>query len=641
MKTSKTCPICTKALKKIKNEYVCPECGYRVLVSKLDGTTASTSAGSPSGTSSSATSGKKPAVHNFKPGILTIVILLLIIAAIIAASALIAKKMLTSDNDKSNGKKNNSSPVAEAEAESETRQKNKLDDIKDKQDNKKYMPETDAIIELCEIIFEKPLSSITSDELDSVTYLDFYMLDSSNMAVEFELDDGTSATCFMSYSDIDTADLKCFSGLSTILLEDMSIDRGTDWSMLNNLIILQADAGMDEVAECMDASQLIYLEIGGTYSADFSRASEFTSLTYLYVDMYYYDSLDGLSAVPSLETLVLENADSINDFSELYDMTYLTGLSIEGSRLKDISFISDYDALEELELIGTSVKNIDVIADCADTLTTLRLHRNDALELSDYDIVKSCTNLQTLELYPDYDFDNVMEVPDLSDLTQLTSLTLGNYDYFDNIGSVDGVTELTLSIGSYSDDGSVLSHFPNLVVLTLDDMSVRPSFFTAIPEMSQLAYISLTDTYLWGDISSILAAPALERLYLTDSTIGINESLPAYSDTVMLLDLEGTDFYLLNDDGSYNYGGTTMLSLDENTYFFDAFPKLQVLYTPGQELGSLDFVSKMPYLFYLDISDNYISDLSALTELSGLEMVICTDNPVKNTDGLDDVIIIQ
>lgn len=654
MEPIKNCPICTKPLKKVKNEYICPDCGYKLLVSKAVRAYPDSSAGSTDSTAVNSTNPDNNNSRNLSGGNISksdkhllkslkvfILVFIGVILATVAITAVNAALVRNKNNNSSYNNRHGSSSSAEATAGSETEPRDRFDNMVNNANTVMTRPRTAAVTELCEIIFEKPIDSISLDELASVTLLDFYMMNDTALAAYFELSDSTSATCVLPYDDIDTSDLNCFTGLETLLLENMTLDYNTDWSGLTKLSILQVDSDLDEIAKVMDPSQLIYLEIGNIFSADFSSIAEFDNLSYLYVDMHYYNSLDGLSDAPSLTTLCLKNADSITDFSELSKMPYLNSLSIDGKNLKDISFISDYYELNELELKNTSVKNIDAIADCADTLVSLKLHRNTAVAPSDYDVITECTNLQTLELYPEYNFDAIMEVPNLSGLTQLTSLTLGNYDYFTNIGDVSGVTELSLSLASYMADDEVLSLFPNLEALTLDDMSVTPEFFAPLSSMEQLTSLDMNGTYLWGDISAILAAPSLTRLYLTDSTIGINAGISTASDSLLILDLTDTRFYLLNDDGSYNYGGTTMLSLGENTYFLEGFPNLAILYVPGHELYDLDFTANMPSLFYLDISDNNISDLSALTELTGLELLICTDNPVKNTDGLDDVIIIN
>lgn len=42
-------------------------------------------------------------------------------------------------------------------------------------------------------------------------------------------------------------------------------------------------------------------------------------------------------------------------------------------------------------------------------------------------------------------------------------------------------------------------------------------------------------------------------------------------------------------------------------------------------------------LMVLDITDNYITDLAALMKLDYLMAVLCEDNPVQNTDDLENL----
>ena len=49
----------------------------------------------------------------------------------------------------------------------------------------------------------------------------------------------------------------------------------------------------------------------------------------------------------------------------------------------------------------------------------------------------------------------------------------------------------------------------------------------------------------------------------------------------------------------------------------------------------------MPELEYLNITGGYVSDVSLLTENKKLKVFVCIDNPVVNTDLLDNVTVIN
>ena len=53
------------------------------------------------------------------------------------------------------------------------------------------------------------------------------------------------------------------------------------------------------------------------------------------------------------------------------------------------------------------------------------------------------------------------------------------------------------------------------------------------------------------------------------------------------------------------------------------FPNLEQLYVQKGDIHTIDFVKEMEHLRILDITDNYISDISALHELPSSEKLYC------------------
>lgn len=663
MSENKKCPLCSRKLVERDGVFTCPDCGYRVSGSadgpdgnKYSGfgssgrnnysgyggsvyTPRSSTAGGSAGGNGGDDKDKK---KNGKTlGILAAV---MAAAAVLAASIVLIIMNVPGSGKGEDGSKKNSAAQQEREkstgkAAMEVSTPSPTTPEEDTQSG--FRPESDMMIELVEIIFDKDLKDITREELDSIVYLDFYDIGGSGKAVEYELADGSSATCIMSDTRVDTTDLKCFGGLEYLFLEDISLDWNTDWSSLSNLYVLECESSLGEIAKVMDVSQLYYLILDSEFSmgAGLGDIAAYTGLKYLALDCCYIDSLDGLSKAPELTALYIANGDRITDFEELYSMTKLEQLSIESSGLRDIGFVSGMDDLKEFEISNTSVKNIDVLADCADTLTTLRLHQNYLIE--DYSVVFGCTGLEELELYVAYDFDVAMEVPDLSMLTNLKTLHIGNYDCFTNLKNVPWIETLSVS-DAYSGDPEALAGLDNLTTLCLFDMSIEPSFLEPLEKAENLVYLDMEGTFFWGDSSVIFRIPNLQRLYLTDADIGLKLDTMQVCESLQVLDLEGTTFHRLREDGSWDYGaGQTWILLADNLEFFSFFPNLLALYVPEQELEDLSFAADMSRLYYLDISNNYITDLTPLKDLKDLELVICPDNPIHDRTGMEDVILVE
>lgn len=505
-----------------------------------------------------------------------------------------------------------------------------------------YRPQSDMLIELVEIIFEKDMEAISSEEINSIVYLDFYELGGTDvLAVDYELADGTGATCIPENQSLDVADLNCFGGLEWLMM-DQSLDWHTDWSNLQNLYGLSCDSSMSDIAAAMDASQLVWLQAESSFmSSGFGDAEEFENLEYLEIDADYIQGLEGISELTSLRKLILTDADGVDDFEELYSMPQLETVCIESKGLRDIGFLREMENLTELELTGTSIKTLDALEDCADTLKVLRLEDNFSVE--DYSVVLSCTGLQELALHVSYNFDVPMQVPDLSAMTDLKVLTIENYDKFDNLGKLTGLEELTISSVA-SGDGSALAQLQNLRVLNLTDMSVYDGFLDEVPSLPNLETLDLTDSFIWTDIAPVFAAPSLKRVYLNDADAGFDMRNVKICESLTVLDMTGTRIHRLKEDGSWDYqaeGSSALVTVQDMEYFFDCLPNLEALYLPGHELEDITFLADKTELYYLDVSDNYITDLSPLSALSRLEIVVCEKNPLHNREGLEDVILLE
>lgn len=503
-------------------------------------------------------------------------------------------------------------------------------------------PEDGMLTELVEAIFDKSLDRVTQEEIESISYLEFYELgESGTTVVYYILADGSGATYIPENQRLRVGDLNYFSGLTCLLMEE-ELDWRTDWSNLTELRFLRCGSPLPAIARAMDVSRLIWVQAeSDLIDGGVEGIEQFESLEHLTIDADYVESIKGISKLQSLTELILTDAERLQDYEELYDMPQLEVLSIESGKLRDIGFVREMDQLVELDLIGTDLKRLDAIEDCADTLKTLRLERNYGVD--DYSVVLQCTELEELELFVDYKFDVPMQAPDLSGLTQLKYLHLGNYDRFENLAKLTQLEELTIEdVGS--GDGDFLASLTNLKQLNLIDMSVYEGFLDEIYKLSNLETIDLTDSFVWDDISIIFHAPLLKRVYLNDATVGldVNNMVPCFF--VEELDMTGTSLRKLLEDGSWDYhtqGRDGEIALQDIPEFFAYFSNLHMLYIPGHELEDVSFLSGMANLTYLDVSDNYITDLSPLKELPWLDVVVCKDNPLHNREGMEDVLLIE
>ncbi|MCM1025439.1 MAG: hypothetical protein NC432_03335 [Roseburia sp.] len=501
------------------------------------------------------------------------------------------------------------------------------------------LPQSGFLISLTEEIFQKPVSQISAAELNSIIYLDLYNQDDTDVVgTTVMLADGTELSYLFSGDDIDTADFNCLAGLQYLFLETGSVSYNTDWHDLKQLHTLACDASLRDLTQKMDVSQLVWLYTEDTFGMfDLSILSEFTALEYLELEAGTLGDISGISSAPSLRELYILGGDRISDFAELYQMTGLEALSIESSGLKDIGFIEGMDQLYLLELKGTQIRNIDAVRECADTLTVLRL--DDNYQVEDISPVLACTGLEELQLWVDYQFDVPMEVPDFSAMTGLRSLEIEGYDRFTNLPLLTGLENLVIECPG-SGDGEALRQMAGLKTLWLKDMSVYKELLDCVASLDGLEYLSLEDSFIWCDISPVFNMPSLQGLDLTDAEFGLSPEKVTGSGSLVSLDLDGAEADVLLADGSWNYGDEALIPIQE---MLDAIapclPNLRWLYVPGQELDSLEFARNLSQLAWLDITNNYVTDLTPLTGLEELTVLLCEDNPIRSKDGLEHVLI--
>ncbi len=507
-------------------------------------------------------------------------------------------------------------------------------------------PESELLQEFVSRLFDKPAASATREDLNSVIRVEIRdVYDDNGTEVIYELSDGTAGTCYLTSDRVDSVDFKCFPKLQVLDLGRNSLDWDTDWHNMTSLTALTCKATLEDLAGYMDVSQLTSLELTcDSLMGGCSEMGAYSNLEYLKLDCDDRGmKLAGLSQAASLKTLIIEDGDGISDFEELYGMTQLQELSIDSKGLRDIGFISDMPKLESLELAGTQLMRIAAISDRADTLKCLRLHQNYSLE--DYSPVFECTGLEELELYVDYDTDADMVMPDLSMISGLKTLTLGNFDRFPGLGNLPALEKLTLADGGYFSDAAALEgveKLTNLKTLSLIDMSAEPVLLEAFAGVTSLEAIDLTDTFIWGDLNVVFGMPNLKSLNLEDAEFGLRlEEMPV-SESLLELNMADTTVDRLKEDGSWDYSaGNTQIKLGGYTEFFEHMPNLTALTVPGQELQNVDFAKNMTQLTYLNITDNYVTDLSPLAGLEQLKVIVCGNNPVHEKTGLKNVIVID
>lgn len=499
------------------------------------------------------------------------------------------------------------------------------------QQNTTAVPQSEFFTETVSLIFDKEADNVSSLDVGQITSLHIYEVNYSYIAVDYTLSDGTSGTVYPVSQKPDVSlDLTCFVNLEELYLEEASGTLNLDG--LDKLHTAYVE-DLSELKDALPASQLTAL---GIYDVSFSLSGlgDFTNVESLYIDSSMLSNIDEISALPNLKSLTIVDGDYIDDLSALYKMTQLEALYIEAGALRDVSFLTKFENLRELTIIGSKVLDFTPLAECTG-LEKLYLLEN--YEADDYDFVNGLTSLKELGLKAGFNFDDP-DMPDLSALSNVTKLYLGNFESFDNLKYMTNVEELIIDDGGYGNFGSSnsLLALPNLRSLALTDSSVSPEMLRQLSEIEGLESLDLYSSFLWGDISPIIAMPNLKELNLKYASFMLDTDNLPVNENLRVLNLSNAVISKANAD---QWADREDIEIEKLQEALTRLNGLEVLMAENLTLNSVAFAEEMENLKLLDISDNYVTSLAPLENLSRLQAVVCETNPLSDTAGLDDIMI--
>lgn len=531
-------------------------------------------------------------------------------------------------------------------------------------------PESEGGKKLVSAIFHKTFEDVTTDELHSIKYIEVMSGDIANKkSWDFrysleEWKDGKSNYPISEFSidqnvTLDALDFSSFKGLNYLDFHDSyDIGGSSDNFTLKGLdelafyghtfnqplkIILDSLESKEQLShlrtqlrndnevELLNSlPNLQFLDM--TYVAEEVTSKsllKLTNLTSLGYRNYAKADINWMSNLVNLKKLSIDSADKIPDFSVLYSLTNLESLKIENADLlKDINFINNMPKLKQLELINTSVKDIEPLKN-KESLNKLTLKRN---EISNIEALNTLNNLTELTLLG---------------IKGESSTSLNNFDHLEKVtidsSNLDSISQLktltTLVINGGSEiDLTKLDRFQKLGTLSLNSVDFTNE--ESLINLPLLKKISLKEAS--NDSNYDVGTSLFEINFLEELNLGEKVSLYLNKDRAFSLPnlkkmtiTEPSYLYMKIDDNYEN------ITFKDGLYFTQKLkqaPQLEVLILPKMELNSLDFTKDLKQLTYLDVRENYITDIEPLTQLPNLVDVNLFNNPVANIDILNNKI---
>ena len=635
------CPVCAKRLKESNGRMICPECGYYQIIDKnaaSAGPAPSVSPGQtqperkiPPVTSTYVRPGATPrpmvtvSGGKRKIGTMTYVNIGILCALVIVFVTVMISALLAST--KSSVTEEATVVLGETEEEAASAD----------QESHLQMPASEFFQSLVSKIFEKDYTLVSAEELDQITELSFYYDEANRKCIFCALDDGTEHWFYIDgdfYTEF--ADLSCFRNVTSLLIEYGNIYPG-DLDGMDSLVNISSDMTLDDLCDILPHPEnMETIDISSTiFMTSCDGIENFPNLKSFTVESSSLNDISGLMALSDLETLAFVDCDHITDFSPLYELDSLQQLSIDSFALKDIGFVENMPELYYLSIEGAEeLISIDALSARSDSMEYFYLE--DTWELKDLSVIETLTNLAGLQFSVTYE-DPVPSFANLQNLEYLNVTGMGDLSPLADAGNLIGLTLQRCNC----EDLSVLSQMPNLEFLELLEMSGYFISFEPVTQLPNLQYLSINDSTAYADAAVLLSIPSLTEFYMEDCNIGFNADNVAPNENLSILNMNQVSLHTVTDGsyGSLNDGEEVPLS--DHTDIFSNFPNLRELYLENAYLEDLSFISEgnLMYLEILDITDNYVTDLSPLADLEYLYTVLCEDNPIADTAGLDDLLV--
>jgi internalin A len=531
-------------------------------------------------------------------------------------------------------------------------------------------PESEGAKKLVSAIFHKPFEDVTTDELNSIKYIEVMSGDIANKkSWDFrysleEWKDGKSNYPISELSidqnvTLDALDFSSFKGLNYLDFHD-SYDiggasdnftlKGLDELVFygytfnqplkvildslenkENLTHLRTQLRNDNEVELLNSlPNLQFLDM--TYVAEEVTSKnllKLTNLTSLGYRNYAKADINWMSNLVNLKKLSIDSADKIPDFSALYSLTNLEALKIENADLlKDINFINNMPKLKQLELINTSVKDIEPLKN-KESLNNLTLKRN---EISNIEALNTLNNLTELTLLG---------------IKGESSTSLNNFGHLEKVAidssSLDIISQLKTITTLIIDGGSEIDLTKLDSFQKLDSLSLNSVDFTNdeslinLPLLKKVSLKEASNNNNYDAGTSLFEINTLEELNLGEKvSLYLNKDREFSLPNLKKLTMTDPSYLYMKIDGNYEN-----ITFKDGVYFTQKLkqaPQLEVLVLPKMELNSLDFTKDLKQLTYLDVRENYITDIEPLTQLPNLVDVNLFNNPATNIDILNNKI---
>ena len=393
--------------------------------------------------------------------------------------------------------------------------------------------------------------------------------------------------------------------------------------------VVQSALGKEKVDSIavVEMHHLTSIEAGDDGIKDLTGLEAATNLTELSLYGNAISDISLLSGLTNLTELSLSN-NAISDISALAGLTNLTELSVANNYISDVSPIANFKNLTKLDISDNEIPDVSPLAGLTN-LTELSVANN---YISDVSPIANFKNLTKLDISD----NEISDISPLAGLTNLTELSLANNEIPD-ISPLAGLTNLgRLDLtGNDISDISPLADMTNLRSLWISKNRIA-DFAPIEALISNLeVYVNKPQRIVIVRIPDPRLRAAIEEALGKTRGATINKA-----DMQTLTTLTGTQG-IENIVGLEFATNLKLLDLDDNQILdisaLSGLTNLITLFLGDNQISDISALSDLTNLASLSLSNNQISDISLLSGLTNLSALYLDDNQISDISALSDL----
>lgn len=315
-------------------------------------------------------------------------------------------------------------------------------------------------------------------------------------------------------------------------------------------------------------------------------------------------SLEDLTAIPNLTSVIIHGENGIGDFGSLKSLTNVKELDLSNCRISSdaMTSISSMTWLESLVLDTNGISDISPLA---------KLIKLKSLSISD---------------------NNVKDVSSLSGLTSLTEINLSK-NFIQDVSALSAMSKLKTA--DLSDNlitsVSALSELAQLKSLDLSGNQI--SSLEALRRLTSLTSLDVSGNKIYS-LSAVSALSSLTNLDISSNSVTSLDSLAGLAKLTTLNVSQNsiTGYSVLSETNVKNLTAANTGMTDALLAEISKLSKIQTLDVRNNQIFDVSSLTSLNLLTTLNISGNYPKNLSALTGCRKLNSVTCSNSTVSDSD---------